>query len=180
MQPATGEVGVGNEAADTGQRFEELDEDLRVEVLDHRADGRWHRFFVAQGEFELIGVVEVLPPGTGRREGVDDGSHRPIGQQTVHHHVGKGFGRRELRRQALGQLLELCATGKRLDHLFNLLGPSIGRKGDGLAVRPSRPPGQSGDAPRTVESGVADRLHRHFESHNRHVEDLLGRSFWPS
>ena len=93
-------------------------------MLDDRADGRRHCLLVAQDrEFELIGIVEVLPSRSGWRERVDDGAHRLVRQKTVDDDMGKGLCRRERRSEAVGEGLELLATGKRLDHLCNLLGP---------------------------------------------------------
>ena len=54
---------------------------------------------------------------------------------------------------------------------------------DWLGLEPSDHPFPQGNqAPRheAADADVVDRLHRHFEPHNRHLEDLLGRPFWPS
>jgi hypothetical protein len=54
---------------------------------------------------------------------------------------------------------------------------------DWLGLEPSdRPFPQGNQAVRheAADADVVDRLHRHFEPHNRALEDLLDRRFWPS
>jgi hypothetical protein len=54
---------------------------------------------------------------------------------------------------------------------------------DWLGLEPSdRPFPQGNQAVRheAADADVVDRLHRHFEPHNRAMEDLLDRRFWPS
>jgi hypothetical protein len=54
---------------------------------------------------------------------------------------------------------------------------------DWLGLDPSdRPFPQGNQATRheLADTDVVARLHRHFEPHNRQLEDLLGRGFWPS
>jgi hypothetical protein len=54
---------------------------------------------------------------------------------------------------------------------------------DWLGLEPSDHPFPQGNQAvrhEAADADVVDRLHRHFEPHNRRLEDLLGRRFWSS
>src|SRR5689334_1085681 len=63
VKAATCEVGVGNQALDTGEALEEVDEHLTVELGKEVAGGRPEALEVRKSQLDLLGVVELLPFG---------------------------------------------------------------------------------------------------------------------
>ena len=111
---------VGKEPLDPGQRLEELDEDLGVELLDHMADGIRHGLFVTQGVLQLIGIVEVLPLRARVREGIHELADRLRRKHVIDHHMGEGISGGELVMLSHGERLKIRPVGHLRGHWPNV------------------------------------------------------------